>query len=116
MIWIKRIAVLLFGTVLCLSAFLIGVLVFFDNTAYSRAAVWVADTFLDSDLRIDGELTIHLGETLELNVGDVQLDARDDSYHFSSKTLKTAIQLRPLLSGTVWINELQVNQLFLQGE
>jgi len=114
MIWIKRIAVLLVGALLCLSAFLIGVVVFFDNAAYSHAAVWVADTFLDSDLRIDGELTLHIGETLELNVGDVQLDARDDSYHFSSKSLKTAIQLRPLLSGTVWINELQVNQLFLK--
>ena len=114
MIWIKRIAVLLVGALLCLSAFLVGVVVFFDNAAYSHAAVWVADTFLDSDLRIDGELTLHLGETLELNVGDVQLDARDDSYHFSSKTLKTAIQLRPLLSGTVWFNELQVNQLFLK--
>ncbi len=114
MIWIKRIAVLLVGTLLCLSAFVVGVVVFFDNATYSHAAVWVADTFLDSDLRIDGELTLHLGETLELNVGDVQLDARDDSYHFSSKSLKTAIQLRPLLSGTLWINELQVNQLFLK--
>ena len=110
MIWIKRIAVLLVGALLCLSAFLVGVVVFFDNAAYSHAAVWVADTFLDSDLRIDGELTLHLGETLELNVGDVRLDARDDSYHFSSKTLKTAMQLRPLLSGTVWLNELQVEQ------
>ena len=95
MVWIKRIAVLLFGTVLCLGAFLIGVVVFFDNATYSHAAAWVADTFFDSDLHIDGELTLHLGETLELNVGDVRLDARDDSYHFSAKTLKTAIQLRP---------------------
>ena len=114
MIWIKRIAVLLVGTLLCLSAFLVGVVVFFDNATYSRAAVWVADTFFDSDLRIDGELTLHLGETLELTVGDVRLDARDDSYHFSSNSLKTAIQLRPLLSGTLWLNELQVNQLFLK--
>ena len=114
MIWIKRIAVLLSGALLCLSAFLVGIVVFFDNAAYSRAAVWVADTFFNSDLRIGGELTLHLGETLELNVGDIHLDARDDSYHFSSKSLKTAIQLRPLLSGTLWINELQVNQLFLK--
>ena len=114
MIWIKRITVLLIGTLLCLSAFLVGVVVFFDNATYSHAAVWVADTFLDSDLRIDGELTLHLGETLELNVSDIRLDARDDSYHFSSKTLKTAMQLRPLLSGTVWLNELQADQLFLR--
>ena len=114
MIWIKRIAVLLIGTLLCLSAFLVGVVVFFDNATYSHAAVWVADTFLDSDLRIDGELTLHLGETLELNVSDIRLDARDDSYHFSSKSLKTAMQLRPLLSGTVWLNELQADQLFLR--
>ncbi|MGB5425904.1 MAG: hypothetical protein WBN95_03875, partial [Gammaproteobacteria bacterium] len=114
MSWIKRIAVLLVGTLLCLSAFLVGVVVFFDNATYSHAAVWVADTFFDSDLRIDGELTLHLGETLELTVGDVRLDARDDSYHFSSNTLKTAIQLRPLLSGTLWLDELQVNELFLK--
>ncbi|MGB5715995.1 MAG: hypothetical protein WBN81_02775, partial [Gammaproteobacteria bacterium] len=114
MIWIKRITVLLIGTLLCLSAFLVGVVVFFDNATYSHAAVWVADTFLDSDLRIDGELSLHIGETLELNVSDIRLDAHDDSYHFSSKTLKAAIQLRPLLSGTVWLNELQADQLILR--
>jgi uncharacterized protein involved in outer membrane biogenesis len=114
MVWIKRIAVLLSATLLCLSAFLVGIVVFFDNAAYSRAAVWVADTFFNSDLHIGGEMTLHLGETLELNVGNIQLDARDDSYHFSSKKLQTAIQLRPLLSGTLWLNELQVDQLFLR--
>ena len=111
----KRIVVLLVGALLCSCAFLVGVAFFFDNTAYAHAAVWVADTFLDTDLHIDGELNFRLGEkTLELNVSDIRLDARDDSYHFSSKTLKAAIQLRPLLSGTVWLNELQVDQLFLK--
>ena len=114
MIWIKRIAVLLVAVFLGLGAFVAGMLVFFDDTGYKRAAVWVADTFLDSKLQIDGNLTLHLGEELTLNVSDVRMDARDDGYHFSARTLSVNLRLWPLLSGTVWLDDLQVNQLLLK--
>jgi len=114
MIWIKRIAALLVAVLLGLSAFVASVLVIFDDSGYKRAAVWVADTFLDSELRIDGNLTLHLGDELTLTVSDIRLDARDNSYHFSTKTLSVSLRLRPLLSGTVWLSALQANQLLLK--
>ena len=114
MIWFKRLLLLILGVFLAISLVLASVTVFFDEADYKRTLEWVADRFFDSDLVIDGALSVRLSDHLVVNVGNVKLDAHDDSYHFSSHTLKADIQLRPLLSGTLWLNDLELSQLFMK--
>ena len=115
MIWIKRLLVLLAVLLLGITSFVAGVAVLFDESGYKRSAAWAADHFFATDLAINGALTVQFPkDRLVINIGDLQLDAHDDSYHFSSKTLHADIQLRPLLSGTLWLNDLQVNELSLK--
>jgi len=114
MIWIKRLLVLLLAVILGTGLLLAGIIAFFNEADYKRTAAWIADSFFDSELVIAGALTVQFSESLVMNVSDIQLDAHDDSYHFSSKLLNADIQLRPLLSGTLWLNKLQVSQLFLK--
>ena len=115
MIWIKRLLVLLAVLLLGITSFVAGVAVLFDESGYKHSAAWVADHFFATDLVINGALTLQFPKhRLVINIGDLQLDAHDDSYHFSSKTLHADIQLRPLLSGTLWLNDLQVNELSLK--
>jgi len=112
MIWIKRLLVLFLAIIL----FLAGVLAFLDEAGYKRSAVWIADHFLDTKLVIGGALTLRLAQDRDLvvSVGDVTLDADDGRYHFSGKSLQASIRLRPLLSGTLWLNDLEVEQFFLR--
>ena len=114
MIWVKRLLLLFTAVLLGIALLLAGMIAFFTEADYKRTAVWIADSFFDSELIITGALTVQFSERLVVNVSDVQLDAHDDSYHFSSKTLHADIQLRPLLSGTLWLNGLQAGQLFLK--
>ncbi len=114
MIWIKRLLLLFAAMLIGIILLVAGVVAFFDEADYKHTATWIASQFFDSELIIAGELKLQFSEQLLVKVSDVRLDAHDDSYHFSSKILNAAIQLRPLLSGTLWLNELQVNQLFLQ--
>ena len=114
MTWFKRLLLLILGVFLAISLVLTVVAVSFDAADYKRTLVWIADSFLDSDLVIDGALSVRFSDGLIINVDNVKLDARDDSYHFSIQTLKADIQLRPLLSGTLWLNDLELSQLLLK--
>ena len=114
MIWLRRLILLFLAVFLGLVVLLAGVIVIFDEGDYKHALSWVADRALDSTLVIDGRLSVQYSNGLVLSVDDVKLDAHDDSYHFSSHTLKADIQLRPLLSGTLWLNDLELSQLFLK--
>ena len=114
MIWLRRLILLFLAVFLGLVVLLAGVIVIFDEGDYKHALSWVADRVLDSTLVIDGRLSVQYSNGLLLSIDDVKLDAHDDSYHFSSHTLKADIQLRPLLSGTLWLNDLELSQLFLK--
>jgi|GEM_PF-1507693 len=116
MIVIRRLLLLLGSVLIGMVLFLAGMVAFLDDTGYKRSAVWIADHFLDTRLVIGGALTLRLaqGRDLVLTVNDVALDAGDDSYHFSGKSVQASIRLRPLLSGTLWLNDLEVDQLFLK--
>ena len=114
MIWIKRLLLLFVGVLLGLTLLLAIVVAIFDEADYKRTLAWMADRFFDSDLIIDGALSVRLSDGLIINLGNVKLDAHDSSYHFSSHTLKADIQLRPLFSGTLWLNDLELRQLFLK--
>ncbi|MCG6899293.1 MAG: AsmA family protein [Gammaproteobacteria bacterium] len=114
MIWIKRLLLLFAAMLIGMFLLVAGMLAFFNEADYKRTAAWIASHFFDSELTIAGPVTLQLSDQLQLNISDIRMDAHDDRFHFSSKTLKAAIQLRPLLSGTLWLNELQVSQLFLR--
>ena len=114
MTWFRRSILLFLAVFLGLVVLLAGVIVIFDEGDYKHALSWVADRVLDSTLVIDGRLSVQYSNGLLLSIDDVKLDAHDDSYHFSSHTLKADIQLRPLLSGTLWLNDLELSQLFLK--
>jgi len=114
MIWFKRLLLLFVGVLFGLTLLLAGVVAIFDEADYKRTLAWMADRFFDSDLVIDGALSVRLSDGLLVNVGDIKLNAHDDSYHFSSHILKADIQLRPLFSGTLWLNDLELIQLFLK--
>jgi len=115
MIWFKRLLLLFAGVLLGLTLLLAGVVAFFDEADYKHTLALMADHIFDSDLVIDGALSVSLADSLVINVGDLKLDAHDDSYHFSSHVLKADIQLRPLFSGTLWLNDLELSQLFLKA-
>jgi hypothetical protein len=114
MTWLRRLSVLLAGMVLAVMLILATVFVLFDAADYKRTLSWIADRLFDSELTIDGVLSLRYTDNLVLDIGDVRLDARDGSYLFSCNTLHAGIQLRPLLSGTLWLEDLLVRQFSLK--
>ena len=85
----------------------------FDESDYRHSLVWIADHVFDSTLRIDGPLSLRLSRQLGFSAEDVTLQANDDRFRYSSKSLSIEILLDHLLSGTLWINDIRVSQLHL---
>jgi len=112
--WPRRLLLLFTGLVLASALLLAGMVVFSGESAYKQAVAWIADRIFDSTLVINGPLSVQFSNGLVVDAGDVRLDAHDDSYHFSSHLLQADIRLKPMLSGTVWLNALVVKQMHLQ--
>jgi uncharacterized protein involved in outer membrane biogenesis len=114
MIWLKRALLLVFSSLIAVILMLALVYVTFDDADYRRSLVWIADHVFDSTLQIEGPFSLQLSRQLAVTAGDVTLQARDDSFRFSSHTLSIGIQLDHLLSGTFWVNDISISQLYLR--
>ena len=114
MIWLRRLILLFLALFFSLVVLLAGVVLVFDEGDYKHALSWVADRFLDSTLVIDGRLSVQYSNGLVLSVDDVKLDTHDDSYHFSIQALRAVVRPRPLLSKTLWLDDLTVSGFYLK--
>lgn len=114
MIWIKRALQLAMGGLVAMFLLLALVYISFDESDYRHSLVWIADHVFDSELQIDGPLSLQLSRQLRFSAEDVTLQARDDSFRYSSESLSLDIQLDHLLSGTLWINNIVISRLNLR--
>mgnify|MGYP001821771926 FL=1 len=114
MIWIKRALLLALGSLLAVILLLALVFMSFDESDYRHSLVWIADHIFDSTLQIDGPLSLRLSRQLAFSAEDVTLQANDDRFRYSSKSLSIEILLDHLLSGTLWISDIRASQLHLQ--
>lgn len=105
---------LITGSLLAVVLLLALVYATFDESDYRHSLVWIADHVFDSTLRIDGPLSLRLSRQLAFSAEDVTLQANDDRFRCSSKLLSIEILLDHLLSGTFWINDISISQLFLR--
>jgi hypothetical protein len=92
---------------------LLGVILYFlSDDNYRQLLVWSADQFLDSELVIDGDFSISIGQEVELTAETVRLKAKDGSYDLSVGKLNVEQRFGSYLwTGTLWINHLNMEDL-----
>jgi uncharacterized protein involved in outer membrane biogenesis len=113
MIWIKRVMLLVIGSLLAVVFLLALVYATFDESDYRRSLVWIADHVFHSTLQIDGPLSLRLSRQFAFSAKDVTLQAHDDRFRYSSKSFSIEVLLDHLLSGTLWVNDISISQLHL---
>ena len=114
-IWIKRLSVLLAGLVLGILLLLTAAALILDEADYKRLLAWGAERFLDSQLLIEGPITVDISRNLLLTAGGVLLKADDGSYRLSAGKLHTSFRLGSYLStGTFWFNNLELTDVDLE--
>lgn len=104
----------LLGSLLAVILLLALVYVTFDDADYRRSLEWIADHVFASTLQIEGPFSLQLSRQLAVTAGDVTLQANDDSFKFTSQSLSIEVQLDHLLSGTLWVNDISISQLYLR--
>jgi uncharacterized protein involved in outer membrane biogenesis len=113
-LWLTRLLRLLVVCLLGAILVIIGALIFLDGDDYKPLFAWVAATFFDSELQINGPLRVHVSGGLELDAAGVRLKARDDSYLLAADTLRGDIRLRDAISGTLWVRDLALTGFYLR--
>jgi len=113
-VWLRRLLIFLITSLLGGLLVLIGALIFLDGEDYKPVFSWVAETFFDAELQINGPLRVHVAGGLALSASKVQLKANDGSYFLSADNLQGDIRLRDAVSGTLWIRDLAVSNFYLK--
>lgn len=113
-LWLRRLWIFLVSGFLGSLLVLIGALIFLDGDDYKPVFSWVAGTFFDAELQIDGPLRVHVSSGVLISARQVQLKARDDSYFLSADSLKGDVRLRDVVSGTLWVRDLSVSDFFMK--
>jgi len=113
-VWLRRLFIFLVTSLLGALLILIAALIFMDGEDYKPVFSWVAETFFDAELQINGPLHVHVADGVALSANKVQLKAADGSYFLSADTLKGDVRLRNAVFGTLWIRDLAVSNFFLK--
>ena len=113
-VWLRRLFVFLVTSLLGGLLVLIGALIFLDGEDYKPVFSWVAETFFDAELQINGPLRVHVADGVALSANKIQLKANDGSYFLSADTLKGDVRLRDAVSGTLWVRDLAVTNFYLK--
>ena len=88
---------------------LAGALLVLDDEDYRDALIWAAERYLDARLEINGPFSFELGSELSLTAERFNLLAKDEQFSLSVEELATRLRLMPLLSGTIWLDQLVLN-------
>ena len=113
-VWLRRLFIFLVTSLLGALLVLIGALIFLDGEDYKPVFSWVAETFFDAELQINGPLRVHVAGGVALSANKVQLQADDGSYFLSADTLNGDVRLRDAVFGTLWVRDLAVSNFFLK--
>ncbi len=113
--WIKRLLKLLAGLLLVSALIVTASILILDESDYKRLLSWGAERFLDSQLIIEGPLSVDISRNLALYSSDILLNSNDDSYRLSVGNLRVNFRLGSYLqTGAFWFNNLELKDINLE--
>ncbi len=113
--WIKRLLKLLAGLLLGSALIVTASILVLEESDYKRLLGWGAERFLDSQLIIEGPLSVDISRNLALYSSDILLKSNDDNYRLSVGNLRVSFRLSSYLqTGTFWFNNLELENINLE--